>query len=163
MGMRIMRKCLSVGINDYTSAPLHGAVNDAEKFGSLVEIHGDGSANFDVNLFPNVPTKRKLLSLIKELFECDYETALFYFAGHGHFNGTGGYIVTPDTKHNDIGIKMDDILHIANQSRAKNKIIILDCCHAGAIGPSKLNGQSAAPISSGVTILTACTDIEKSK
>ena len=34
---------------------------------------------------------------------------------------------------------MDDILATANQSQAKNKVIILDCCHSGQMGEPKFS------------------------
>lgn len=38
-----MRKALVVGIDDYPSAPLHGCINDATSFASIIENNGDGS------------------------------------------------------------------------------------------------------------------------
>jgi Caspase domain len=157
-----MRKTLAVGINNYPTSPLRCCINDATSFGTIIESNGDGSPNFDVKLAIDTPTKSKLIGLIKDLFSGDCETALFYFAGHGYVDELGGHIVTPDAKQDDVGVKMDDILEIANNSKTKNKIIILDCCHSGAMGTPKLNGNVAAQIVPGVTILTACRDKEKS-
>lgn len=53
---------------------------------------------------------------------------------------TGGCLVTPDYTKYDEGIPMDQILSLANQSRAKDKVVIFDCCHSGAFGTPKLNG-----------------------
>ena len=44
---------------------------------------------------------------------------------------------------------------IANESKAKNKMIILDSCHAGIVASSLINNDFAQ-ISEGMTILTAC-------
>jgi len=49
---------------------------------------------------------------------------------------------------------MDEILIITNQSEVKNKIIILDCCHSGALGSSSITGNMPH-IAEGVSILTA--------
>jgi Caspase domain len=155
-----MRRTLAVGINKYPTAPLRGCVNDASALGSVMETNGDGSPNFDVRLATDVESKSKLAGLIKELFSGDCETALFYFSGHGFLNELGGYIVTPDARQHDEGVSMDDILKIANNSEVKNKIIILDCCHSGAMGSPKLGGGVTAQIVPGVTILTASKDIE---
>src|ERR1700683_4074417 len=116
-----MKKALSVGINAYISAPLTGCINDAVSLGGILETHGDGSPNFSVKTILDVKTKSELKSLIVELFSGEADTALFYFSGHGFLNELGGYIVTPDYKHYDEGISMEDILLLANKSRIKDK------------------------------------------
>ena len=155
-----MRKALIVGINNYPKAPLCGCVNDASAFSAIIETNGDGSPNFDVRLVTDVPTKSELKGLIIELFSGDCETALLYFSGHGLLDDIGGYIVTPDYKPNDEGVSMDEILNIANDSKAQNRVIILDCCHSGALGSPKNLGGKSAHIGEGVSILTASRDSE---
>jgi len=150
-----MKKALIVGINNYSSSPLRGCINDAAAFGAILETNGDGSPNFDVVIETDVPTKSDLKGLIVNLFSGDCDTALLYFSGHGFINELGGYIVTPDYKQYDEGVSMDDILTIANNSKAKNKIIILDCCHSGALGSPMLTGGKTSHIAEGVSILTA--------
>ncbi|MGB2872357.1 caspase family protein [Psychrobacillus psychrotolerans] len=157
-----MRKALIVGINDYPSSPLYGCINDASAFSSIIENNGDGSPNFDVRLVNDVPTKSDLKELIVELFQVDSDTTLFYFSGHGYIDEIGGYIVTPDYKPHDFGVSMDEILTIANSSKSKNKIIILDCCHSGALGSPKQHGGQTSNIAEGVSILTASRDYEPS-
>lgn len=156
-----MKKALVVGINNYPSAPLRGCVNDAAGLASIVETHGDGSPNFDVRLETDVKTKSELKTMISELFSGRSDTVLLYFSGHGFLNELGGYLVTPDHKSYDEGISMDEILIWANQSKAKDKIIILDCCHAGAFG-SPTMGRGASQLDEGVSILTASRPDEPS-
>lgn len=155
-----MRKALIIGINDYPNAPLRGCINDASAFGGIIETNGDGAPNFDVRLATDVPTKAELKGLIRELFSGDAETALLYFSGHGFLDDIGGYIVTPDFQQNDEGVSMDEILSIANDSKAKNRVIILDCCHSGAFGSPKNAGNKSTHIAEGVSILTASKDDE---
>lgn len=50
---------------------------------------------------------------------------------------------------------MQEMLTIVNDSSAKNKIVILDCCHAGFLGSISTTGQQASIIGDGVTLLTA--------
>jgi len=157
-----MRKALIVGINKYPGIPLKGCINDAASLSSIIETNGDGSPNFAVRLVKDVPTKSELKGLIIDLFNGDCETALLYFSGHGFINEIGGYIVTPDFKPNDEGVSMEEILTIANESKAKNRVIILDCCHSGAMGSPKVMGGKSAHIGEGVSILTASRDIESS-
>lgn len=156
-----MKKALIVGINNYPSAPLKGCINDALRVATLLETDGDGSPNFDVIYKYDVPTKGELKSMVADLFKGDGESALFYFSGHGFINEIGGYIVTPDYKAYDEGVSMDDILALASESKFRNKIIILDCCHSGALGSPKIIGGGAV-IKEGVSILTASRDNEPS-
>lgn len=156
-----MRKALVVGIDNYPAAPLHGCVNDASAFASTMERNGDGSPNFAVKLQTDILTKSELKTLIVELFSGDSEIALLYFSGHGELNEIGGYIVTPDYKQYDEGVSMDEILTIANNSKAKDKIIILDCCHSGAFGSPSSSGGTTAQIIEGVVVLTASRDSEE--
>lgn len=155
-----MRKALVIGINNYPTAPLRGCINDASAFGGIIETNGDGSPNFDVRLITDVPKKAELKGHIRDLFSSDADTALFYFSGHGHLDDIGGYIVTPDFQANDEGVSMDEILTIANDSKAKNRVIILDCCHSGAFGSPKAAGNKSTHIAEGVSILTASKDDE---
>jgi hypothetical protein len=156
-----MRKALCVGINNYPSSPLRGCINDASSIATLLEAHGNGSPNFDIKLETDIQTKSKLLELISQLFSGDCETAVFFFSGHGFINELGGYLVTPDHQKYDMGISMDDLLKIVNLSKIKDKIIILDCCHSGAMGSPELTG-GACQIQDGVSILTASRDDEPS-
>jgi Caspase domain len=158
-----MRKALVVGINDYPSSPLRCCVNDAAQLAAIIETHGNGDPNFSVQLRTDVPTKVKLLGLIEKVFSGDDEVSLFYFAGHGFENNLGTYLVTPDASNNDLGVSMTDLLFIANNSKAKNRIIILDCCHSGAVGTSPITGGVTSSINNGLTILTSSKQDELSK
>lgn len=151
----MMRKALIIGINNYKNCPLNGCVNDASAISSVLSSNGNGSPNFEVILKTDIKNKAELKTHIKELFEGDAETSLFYFSGHGFLDDLGGgYIVTPDYQPNDEGVSMEEILNFANASRAQNKIIILDCCNSGAFG-SPISSNGASQIKEGITILTA--------
>jgi hypothetical protein len=150
-----MKRALVVGINNYPDAPLRGCVNDAIEIGQLLQTNDNGNANFHVLLKTNIARRSTLLQLIAELFSGEVDTALLYFSGHGTFNELGGYLVTPDYRQYDEGISMNDILTLANQSKIKNKIIILDCCHSGAITSPRLAHNTVGHISEGITLLTA--------
>lgn len=160
-----MRKALVVGINDYPSSPLKGCVNDANSIATILESHGDGSPNFGVRLMtcPSMSISRPILrEAIEQLFACDAEMALLYFSGHGLIKSTGGYLVTADAKKYDEGVSMDDVLTLANQSKARNKVIILDCCHSGAMGSPTISSNTLAQLSEGLSVLTASRDSEYS-
>ncbi|WP_294769530.1 caspase family protein [uncultured Rhodoferax sp.] len=160
-----MRKALVVGINDYPNSPLTGCVNDALSIAALLEVDGDGSPNCSVRLItsPSTPITRAVLrEAIDNLFSGDPDMAVLFFAGHGYIKSTGGYLVTVDAKKYDEGVSMDEVLVLANQSRAKNKVVILDCCHSGAMAAPALSGSSTAQLSEGLSVLTASRDNESS-
>ena len=93
---------------------------------------------------------------MRELFADDSEVALFYFAGHGYIETTGGYLCGGECKTGDDGLALSDVMTFANESQARNKIIILDSCYSGALGDHPINRQ-VSEIAEGVTILTAST------
>lgn len=158
-----MRKALVVGIDDYPGARLKGCINDANTVAELLDKNADGSPNFAVKLFTTVRTKAELKSVILDTFDDnDDDVSLFYFSGHGNVTDMGGYIVTPDFTRHDVGISMDELLKMVGLSRARHKIVVLDCCHAGAMGSPALMGNSAAFLEQGVIILASSRSTETS-
>jgi Caspase domain len=158
-----MRKALIVGIDYYERVrSLSGCVNDAYSVKAVLERNSDGTLNFAA---PQVMTgtsaakavsKHDLKDAARELFADDAEIALFYFAGHGYIEDTGGFLCTSDTANGDDGLSLQELMTLANTSRAKNKIIVLDSCHSGVVGDNAIR-QNLAEISTGVTVLTAST------
>lgn len=157
-----MRKALIVGINYYDSInSLFGCVDDAHSVKAVLERNGDGTVNFDVELLTGTGptdqvTREQLRGSIQQLFDGDPEVALFFFAGHGHIESTGGYILATDSRSGSDGIPLADVLTFANQSQAKNRIIILDSCHSGVAGDTAL-AAAISELKEGTTILTAST------
>ena len=155
-----MRIALIVGINHYEhGGSLYGCVDDAHAVQAVLARHGDGSVNFDCKMFTGTgPTDRVDRALLKdrveELFKAQADIALFYFAGHGHIEATGGYLLATDSRRGDEGLSLSEVLTVANRSPARNKIIILDSCHSGIAGTPPAAGELAS-LSEGLTILTA--------
>lgn len=157
-----MRKALVIGINYYEHIPpLYGCVNDAYAVKNVLERNSDGTVNFGVKLLSSVGSTHSVLRSelkehIRDLFSGDSETALFYFSGHGYIETTGGYLVASDAKTGDDGVPLAEILTLANQSAARNRVIVLDCCFSGIAGASASNPTSSE-LKEGTTILTAST------
>lgn len=158
-----MKVALIVGINYYPhSGNLYGCVKDAHNVSSVLSRHSDGSINFDCKLLVSNSNRDSisrgdLKDAVEQLFTTKAETALFYFAGHGHIEATGGYLLTSDATRGDDGLSLNDILVLANNSPATNKIIILDSCHSGIAG-NPPNVRDGAFLSEGTTILTASSE-----
>lgn len=149
------RKALVVGIDDYPTCQLNSCCNDSKAMKDLLSNHGNGDPNFSVWKKDNVTTKGELRGLIEKCFEGDSDVALFYYSGHGHIDSVGGYLVTSDFSKNDYGVSLQEILTIANNSKCKERIIILDSCYSGFMGSINTTGQDTAVIKEGVTIMTA--------
>lgn len=155
-----MRKALLVGIDNYPQCPLDGCCKDVDGVEGVLSRNGDGSINFDTKKALNVRTKGELRMLVEDCFSGDTDVALLYYSGHGYIDEVGGYLVTPDFSQFDPGLSLQDVLTIANNSKCKDKIIILDSCHSGFMGNVPTVGQNTAVINEGVTILTASTQTE---
>ena len=159
-----MRRALIVGINDYPQSPLQGCVNDATAVDQLLATHGTGLPNFDTRLLTSPTgsvTRPGLREAIERLFATDCDIALFYFSGHGFVRSGDGYIVTNDATSYDEGISMTDILNVANRSRARNRIIVLDCCYSGRMGTPAITSAPVAQIAEGITVLAASREAEE--
>ncbi|ORI28143.1 caspase family protein [Rhodococcus sp. 1168] len=158
-----MRKALIIGIDHYADdqvPDLSGCVNDAYSVKQVLERHADGTMNFRTPKLlvassgESAISKRELKDAVTELFDDDAEVALLYFSGHGHLESTGGYVCASDSVWGDDGLPLADIMTLANNSKARNKVVILDSCHSGAVGESTVV-TSVSEIREGVTILTA--------
>jgi Caspase domain len=155
-----MKQALIVVIDKYPGKNiLEGCEKDARELAGVLETNADGSLNFEIQLLVNPKKKSHLQQMVINLFNRDTDIALFYFSGHGYLGETGSYLVTPDLKPGEEGVSMEEILHYANESDIRNKIIILDCCHSGAFG-ALLNMKGHSFLRKGLTILTASRDNE---
>ncbi len=155
-----MRKALIIGIDFYAAGgSLSGCVNDAHRIRAMLERHADGSPNFGIKLMTasssaDSISRRMLKDLATDLFQSDDEIVLFYFAGHGHVDATGGYICGSDSTRGDEGLSLAEIMTLAGGSKAKSRVVILDSCHSGAAGETPLQ-TGVSEVTEGMSILTA--------
>jgi Caspase domain len=157
-----MRNALVVGIDYYEhGSPLFGCVADARAVREVLARNSDDTINFDVRLMSGTGPvdgvqRSRLKDAVEQLFSAPGDTALFYFAGHGHIEATGGYLLASDSRRGDEGLALSDIMTFANDSQSKNRIIVLDSCHSGIAG-ARPKGAQVSELSEGLTILTAST------
>jgi Caspase domain len=167
------RRALIIGIDAYQSVPsLTGCVADALAMSEVLAVHEDGAPNFDCQVLTSpgagpAVTRALLRDKWDSLFASFDGDVLFYFAGHGTPTSVGGYLVTQEGTPRDPGLSMDELLVLANRSRAQSVLLILDCCFSGFLGnPQHLQGdgtlQNQAQLREGVTILTAARPTEVS-
>ena len=180
------RKALVVGIDNYPGQELDAAVSDARAVAKLLARHDDGDPNFYVKLYTapvpkpdgtmavpedsdveeecadkNGIPQKFLRDKIDELFQGDNDIALFYFSGHGALTSVGGTVITSDTKIAAEALPMDEILDLANNSKAREKVIILDCCHSGAFGSPNTADGKVREISQGMVVFSAALPSQK--
>ncbi len=161
-----LRRGLVVGINTYEhSRTLTGCVADAEAMSKVLRRHSDQEKNFECHVWldkteDNKPiTSLELTRACRELFADVRDDVVFYFSGHGVLTEHGGYLCTSDATRDDWGVSMDVIMRMASASKARDILMILDCCHAGDIAnPGLLAANGQDPLTllrENVTVIAA--------
>jgi len=165
------RRALLVGIDKYdVFSDLSKCVKDATDMQAFLKRNADGSPNYSCHLMvyggkhrtPKI-TRARLRAACNQLFDYTGDVLLF-FSGHGALTKTGGYLGASDSRTNDWGIPMEEIIDMANISPARDILFILDCCHAGAAGntaTSRRNGGNPiAQLRENMTIIAASRETE---
>ena len=156
------RRALLIGIDKYdTFRPLNSCVADARRMEELLALNEDGSANYACNLLTSDDwqkiTRGSMRIEWRNMFRDFSDEILFYFSGHGAPSQTGGYLATQDATAAEPGLPMSELIELANNSSAKEVLIILDCCYAGDMGEIALSHYPGASphvqLRQGVTIL----------
>jgi hypothetical protein len=160
-----MRRALLVGINHYDRSPLKGCIPDTKRMKEVISKHENGDPNFDCHVWISNPNERNitiahLKSKLQDLFNHEADVVLFYFSGHGASTTLGSYLVTQDAEKYNEGVSLTEVIAMANNSKATEVIIILDCCHSGDIGNSIEMNERKALLREGVSVLTASRDTQ---
>ena len=164
-----MKKALCIGINHYDHAPdLKGCINDASGMAEVLKTDFDDSPNVEVETYTSDQQKIDrdfLSSTIRKFFEgfeAKDDVALFFFAGHGHKNNMSGYLAAQDGTEENPGFDMSYLISLTANCRAKEILLIFDCCHSGYGGTPHdiLSQANMAQLRAGTTILTASLPTE---
>lgn len=146
-----MKRAILVGIDHYPTAnSLSGCVADAVALNELLSFHADGSPNWHTQLMIGEEggseiTRDGLRQALTQLFANARDTdLLFFFAGHGAQTTWGADLVTQDATTYTLGVSMNDLITLANDSPARSVTLILDCCFSGDLG--NVPGQQAAAV-----------------
>jgi WD40 repeat protein len=175
---------LVIGINQYKSFKLlPKAASDAEAIAIFFAAH-----NYEVTRIPSKLvdkerwvidcdkklTRKEIIKEIKNFLrtKADKEDAVIYFAGHGFriLNDTTdkyqSYLATSDsTKEGVNAIPFDDLNYLLKQSSLSSLLVLLDCCHAGAI----VNTEFFSSIEDTIydkynsCFIAACRDFERAR
>lgn len=142
---QVERRALLVGIDryDHIIPSLNWCIGDALAMREVLAFHANHGANYACRVLlgsqppgGNVDervTFNRLRKSLTELFAYSGEVT-FYFSGHGIAMNNGVYLATQDGTSSLPGILLNDLLALANQSPAREVLLLLDCCYAGALG-----------------------------
>lgn len=165
------RRALLVGINAYEHfQKLRWCVDDALAMRQVLAFHENHDPNFDCRVLLGTEmasetsdspsgSDRVTFNLLRvelqNLFAFD-DMVLFYFSGHGYATASGVYLVTQDGTGTLPGIPLNDILSLANDSPAREILLIIDSCYGGALGePDHFRDVAHLSLRPGVTLLAA--------
>ena len=115
-------------------------------------------ADVDVTLLPEATSTRAIRALGKFFGTAARDDVLLvYFSGHGKLDQSGRlHLCMQDTDSTDLlssAVSSARINEFADASRARNVVIVLDCCHAGAFRGGDLGDAVAGP---GRYVMTSC-------
>ena len=174
-----MKRALLVGIDHYpTFSSLTGCVADATALNELLARNADRSPNWRTELIIGEAgsaaiTRDRLRGALTELFANPRDAdLLFFFAGHGAQTLWGADLVTQDAATNSLGVSMNDLVTLANDSPARSVTILLDCCFSGdtgntpglqAAGVAESFRLNRAVVRENVTIMAASRGTEPSQ
>ncbi|MEW5979669.1 MAG: tetratricopeptide repeat protein [Acidobacteriota bacterium] len=167
-----------IGIAQYKNLePKHQlefSANDAEAIYSILISPRGGNFRAE-NVHKLIGPKATLENIRRELevwlpsVAQEEDRILIYFAGHGFVYQGKGYLAPYDISLKDIpgtGYPMDSLgLVVGGKLKAKNKVLLTDACHSGAITPGADNqklSSSLLSIHRSLFSLTASRDREQS-
>ena len=93
-----------------------------------------------------------------QFFDSDGGELLLYFYGHGCVNLGRGICATTNAEPDDEGVFMSEITGLAEQSKAREVVLILDCCHAGVALDSATVDSVPIVSTDGRVLLAGCAE-----
>ena len=145
--------------DEHNLQALKGPVKDIAVLNRALIDPGTGLfADVDVTLLPEATSARAIRALGRFFGAAARDDVLLvYFSGHGKLDQAGRlHLCMQDTESADLlstAVSSARIKEFADASRARNVIIVLDCCYAGAFRGADLGDAVAGP---GRYVLTSC-------
>lgn len=115
--------------------------------------------NYDIKKLSGVVEEDVLRTELDRFFDTDGGELLFYFYGHGCLRKPDfGVFATSSARPNKEGVLMLEVTRAANASKAREVVMIVDCCHAGAAVPvtNSVVEPSARGLAPGRDLLVGC-------
>lgn len=162
--MAIRYRALLIGNSTYPAdehnlQALKGPVKDIAVLNRALADPATGLfADSDVALLPEATSVRAIRALGRFFGQAVRDDVLLvYFSGHGKLDQVGRlHLCMQDTDSADLlstAVSSTRINEFADASRARNVVIVLDCCYSGAFRGSDLGDTVAGP---GRYVLTSC-------
>jgi uncharacterized caspase-like protein len=145
--------------DEHNLQPLKGPARDIAALNrALVDPATGMFTDGDVTLLPEVSSPRALRALGAFFGNADRDDVLLlYFSGHGKLDLSGRlHLCMQDTETTDLlasAVSSTRINEFVEASRARNAVIVLDCCYAGAFRGGDFGDAVAGP---GRYVLTSC-------
>jgi Caspase domain len=145
--------------DEHNLQTLKGPVKDIAALNrALIDRDTGLFADADVTLLPEATSARAIRALGRFFGAATRDDVLLvYFSGHGKLDQIGRlHLCMQDTDSTDLlstAVSSARINEFADASRARNVVIVLDCCHAGAFRGADLGQAVAGP---GRYVLTSC-------
>jgi hypothetical protein len=145
--------------DEHNLQTLKGPVKDIAVLNrAIVDRDAGLFADVDVTLLPEATSSRAIRALGRFFATATRDDLLLvYFSGHGKLDQSGRlHLCMQDTDSTDLlstAVSSARINEFAGASRARNVVIVLDCCYAGAFRGSDLGDAVAGP---GRYVLTSC-------
>jgi hypothetical protein len=145
--------------DEHNLQTLKGPVKDIAALNRALIDPGTGLfADIDVTLLPEATSARAIRALGRFFGTAGRDDVLLvYFSGHGKLDRSGRlHLCMQDTESTDLlstAVSSARIKEFADASHARNVVIVLDCCYAGAFRGGDLGDAVAGP---GRYVLTSC-------
>ena len=145
--------------DEHNLQTLKGPVKDIAALNrALIDPDTGLFADLDVTLLPEATSARAIRVLGRFFGTATRDDLLLlYFSGHGKLDQSGRlHLCMQDTESTDLlstAVSSARIKEFADASRARNVVIVLDCCYAGAFRGADLGNAVAGP---GRYVLTSC-------
>jgi Caspase domain len=145
--------------DEHNLQTLKGPVKDIAVLNRALSDRDTGLfADVDVTLLPEATSTRAVRALGTFFTTADRDDVLLvYFSGHGKLDQLGRlHLCMNDTESTNLlstAVSSVRINEFADASRARNVVIILDCCYAGAFRGGEFGDTVAGP---GRYVMTSC-------
>jgi hypothetical protein len=146
-------------VDEHNLQILKGPVKDIAALNrALIDSDTGLFDDVDVTLLPEASSARALRTLSRFFGSADRDDVLLvYYSGHGKLDQSGRlHLCMQDTETTDLlstAVSSTRINEFAEASRARNVVIVLDCCYAGAFRGGDFGDTVAGP---GRYVLTSC-------
>ena len=146
-------------VDEHNLQTLKGPVKDIAVLNRALADRDTGLfADVDVTLLPEATSTRAVRALGTFFTTADRDDVLLvYFSGHGKLDQMGRlHLCMNDTQTTDLlstAVSSVRINEFAEASGARNVVIILDCCYAGAFRGGEFGDAVAGP---GRYVMTSC-------